>query len=347
MTIRKRVGRFGSLHGEGEGEMGHRSNDRLRLSSTAVRAILLIASVLVFLAGIQLFVLTEVTDRFFAWTIKAPLTAAFLGAAYWASFAMEFYASRQRIWAHARIAVPAVLVFTGITFLISLVHIDSLHLNEPSIVTRFLTWGWLVVYAVVPPLMIFGLFRQVRVSGVDPPGRRHLPGWFRALLIIHAALLLPVGAALLLAPSVSSFIWPWTLTPLTAPAIGAWLVGIGIAAIQAVGENDWRRIQPATMSYVAFGALELMALARFPGEVAWNAASAWIFILFLVSALGAGLYGCWQSATLGRQRSRGLYGFTSTTTAEAPSTSRLCISTSTDSVTTGAGQRRDGGPRGR
>jgi hypothetical protein len=43
---------------------------------------LLAASILVSLAGVQLFILTENTDRYFAWTIDPPLTAAALGGAY-------------------------------------------------------------------------------------------------------------------------------------------------------------------------------------------------------------------------------------------------------------------------
>jgi hypothetical protein len=44
-----------------------------------------IAAALAFIAGILLFVLAAGTDRFFSWTIEPPLTAAFLGAAYWAA----------------------------------------------------------------------------------------------------------------------------------------------------------------------------------------------------------------------------------------------------------------------
>jgi hypothetical protein len=116
------------------------------------------------------------------------------------------------------------------------------------------------------------------------------------LLITHAALLLPLGVTLLAAPEIAAQVWPWTLTPLTGRAIGAWLLGLGVAAVQAVGEDDWRRIQPATMSYVVFGSLELVAVARFPGEISWNTASAWVFLLFLLSALYAGFYGWWRAS---------------------------------------------------
>lgn len=37
---------------------------------------------LLFIAGVQLFVFSEQTDYYFAWTIGLPLTAAFLSAGY-------------------------------------------------------------------------------------------------------------------------------------------------------------------------------------------------------------------------------------------------------------------------
>jgi hypothetical protein len=42
----------------------------------------------------------------------APLTAAVLGAGYWASFALELLSARERHWARTRVAVPAVLLFS-------------------------------------------------------------------------------------------------------------------------------------------------------------------------------------------------------------------------------------------
>src|SRR5262249_11043822 len=48
------------------------------------------ASVLVLIAAWQLFVLTDHTDRFFAWTIGVPLTAAVDGAFYLAAFFLLF-----------------------------------------------------------------------------------------------------------------------------------------------------------------------------------------------------------------------------------------------------------------
>lgn len=71
--------------------------------------LLLAAGFLVLLAGFQLFILTEFTDQYFAWTIQPFITAAFLGGGYFASFLMEFLASRKKTWDEGRIVVPAVL----------------------------------------------------------------------------------------------------------------------------------------------------------------------------------------------------------------------------------------------
>jgi hypothetical protein len=268
----------------------------VRLTTLGMRRMLLAASVLVFIVGIQLFILGEMTDTLFAWTIKNPLTAAFLGAAYWASFAMEFLASRRRVWAYARIAIPAVLIFTGLTLVVTLLHLGQFHLASPNLITRGAAWAWLIVYAVVPPLMAVLLIMQLRAPGGDPPRQSALPGWVRAVLLVHAVVMIPLGLALLLVPQATVGLWPWALTPLTGRAIGAWSLALGVAAAHATWENDWARVHVATMSYTVFGVFELIGLARYPGNVDWSKPQASVYVLFLVSVLVVGIYGWLRSS---------------------------------------------------
>lgn len=94
-----------------------------------MRRLLYVAAVLVLLAGFQLFVFTGQTGTHFAWTIVNPLAAAFLGAGYWASVAIEGLCARQRVWANARIAVPSVFLFTVLTLVATLLHLDKFHLG--------------------------------------------------------------------------------------------------------------------------------------------------------------------------------------------------------------------------
>lgn len=272
----------------------------LRPVTSAMRWMLLIASGLVFIVGIQLYILTAQTERYFAWTINPPLTAAFLGAGYWASFAMEFLASRKRLWAHARIAVPAVLIFTTLTLIATLLHLDRFHLNDPNLLTRVAAWVWLAVYAIVPPVMAVLLVLQMRVPGYDPPRQAPLPRWIHLILRLHAVVMLPLGAALFLAPQAAAPLWPWMLTPLTARAVGAWLLALGVAAAHSSRENDWQRVHIATISYTVLGFFQLLALARYPQVVDWTMPAAWIYVVFLVSILLVGLYGWRQSVRFSR-----------------------------------------------
>ena len=268
----------------------------IRPLTAGMRRMLLAASALVFVVGIQLFILAEQTDRYFAWTINPPLTAAFLGAAYWASFLLEFLAARQPVWARARIAVPAVLLFTGLMLVATLLHLDRFHLDSAF------GWVWLAVYVVVPPLMLALLVHQLRVPGRDPPRRAPLRPWLRLVLCFHAAVLLALGAALFLLPQTAAPLWPWMLTPLTGRAIGAWLLALGVAAAHLSWENDVERGHVAMPGYAVLGGLELVALARYPGALDWGEPRAWVYLLFLLSVLAVGLYGWRAASSLGSPR---------------------------------------------
>jgi hypothetical protein len=257
---------------------------------SGMRAMFIVSCVTVSVAGFQLFVLSEYTDRFFAWTIDVPLTAAFLGASYWGSFALVFVASRQQAWAQARVAVPGVWLFTVLTLLATLIHIDLFRMDS------VFGWAWLVVYLVVP--LGYGVFwvRQLRIAGGEPLRQTPLPTWLRFVLGIQAAVMLIWGAALFLVPQTMAALWPWALTPLTGQAVGAWLIGIGVTAAQMCWENDLGRVYAGMAGLGVLGALQLLALARYGGgTVDWSRAGGWIYLLFVLSVFGVGSYG-WLEA---------------------------------------------------
>jgi hypothetical protein len=273
---------------------------RVRRLIPGMRAVLRLASLLVAVAGVQLFIFTGMTDQFFAWTIAPTETAAFLGAAYWAVSAVEFAASRQARWSRARITIPAVLLFSIATLVATLLHLDKFHLGPAySFTAQAAAWAWIAVYVFVPIAMTALLVVQLREPGIDAPRRYPLPRWLRATLGIHAIVFLPIGIGLFVFPSSVLRAWPWMLTPLTAQAVAAWLVGMGIAAASAWRENDWERVGVATITYVTLGALELIALVRFANQLDWTSAGAWVYAGFLVTLLAVGLYGVRETGRLG------------------------------------------------
>jgi hypothetical protein len=235
--------------------------------------------------SLSLLVLTERTDRFFAWTVSPPLTASFLGAGYAASCVFQFLAARQRLWIHARIAPLGALMFTSLTLLATLIHLDRFHLD--SLIGVF----WVLIYAIAPPVMLVLLIRQWRMPGADA-GRLHpLANWLRVLLGLQALVFLPLGTALFIAPAATAPIWPWVLTPLTARAIGAWLIAVGAGMAQAIWENDLDRIRIALVSFALYGALQLIAVARYPDAINWSSPQAWLFAAFPVILMLSGVVG--------------------------------------------------------
>jgi hypothetical protein len=255
------------------------------LLTPGMRRMLLAASGLVFLVGIQLFILTERTDEFFAWHVQPPLTAAFLGANYWASCLMELLAARQRTWAQARVAVPAVLLFTTLTLIASLLHLDRFRLDSVA------AWGWLAVYGSVPAIMGTLWILQRRAAGVDPPRTEPFPPGLCLVLAIQAGLMLGLGVILFVAPLAATDLWPWKLTPLTGRVTGAWLIGLGVFVAHVGWERDWARTRPAPPSLTLLGALQFLALARYPATLDWTRPSIWVFTLAVGSLMGVGLYG--------------------------------------------------------
>ncbi len=256
-----------------------------------MRWLLYAASVLVFLAGFQLTVFSEQTGTYFAWTIAPSITAAFLGAAYWAAVFVEVLAARQSTWAQARVAVPAIWLFTTLTLVVTLVHFDRFHFSSPIASAQGAAWFWLAIYAGVPVAMLVIGWLQLRVPGGDPPRGPAPRPWMRFMVLVEGGGMLAVGVGLLLVPTVVGSVWPWTLTALTGRAIGAWFVGMGFAAVHAFRENDFFRIRPLGAGYTVFAVLQLVALARYVGDVNWSAPAAWVYLAFLLNILPIGLFG--------------------------------------------------------
>ena len=277
-----------------------------RLLTTGMSRMLLVASGLVFVVGVQLFVLTEHTDRFFAWTVAPPITAAFLGANYWASFVLEWFASRERVWVRARTAVPSVLLFTALTEIATLLNIrfyDTALYRGAAFYPRALAvWTWILVYLSVPVVMGILLYRQGRAPGLNPARERRLPWPLRATFAVHSAMMLVVGAGLMFSARWATALWPWSLQvgdPTYVSAndwyVGVWLVGIGVMAGQVAWEDDLRRARYPMLSYFVLGLLQGIALARYPQNLDWSSRHAWLYLAVVVSIAVTGGLG-WRAA---------------------------------------------------
>jgi hypothetical protein len=268
-----------------------RADAAVREQTRTMRIALIVSAGLAAGAGLQLFAGTESTDRFFAWTIKPPLTAAFLGAMYLGALVLTALAARETAWANARISFIASACLVPLLFVVTMVHLERFHTDSDDVLTLVGTWIFITTYGWLPLLLLAGLVTQSRAPGVEPPRRTPLAGWMRATLAVHATLLGGLGLALLVAPTSVDRLWPWDLTPLTGRAAGAWLLSVGVAAAAGFRENDIRRLRVPFVAYVTLAILASMAVARYPGTPDWSHPAAWAIFAVLASMLVVGALG--------------------------------------------------------
>lgn len=247
---------------------------------------------LLFIAGVQLFILSAQTDTYFAWTIPLPLTAAFMGAGYWAALVHSFVTGANTSWERFRVALPAAFTATTLLLIATLLHLDQFHLDSPVFITRFVTWIWIAVYVVTPPIFLYFLVTRYRNMGPPLDQRKPFAGWVRAGLYLLAAFGLIFGLGLFFLPESFIPLWPWKLAPLASRAVGAWLATFGVAAATLARANDWVTGAGTLASLLAFCILQFVVLFRYFGSVDFANPLAWGYILFLLIGLvasGAGL----------------------------------------------------------
>ncbi len=249
-----------------------------------------LSAALAIIAGIQLYIGTDHTKTYFAWTIAAPLSAAFLGAGYWTGAVLLLLAVRERAWANIRIAFAAVSAFVPLMVLTTLLHFDRFHLTRAEFNPRLAAWAWMIVYVAVPFIVVAILVLQKRAPGGDPPLGPEASPVMRALIGANAVIALVVGVALFIFPQTMATVWPWPLTPLTSRAIGSGFLAMAAGSFQFLRERDWARTRIGTIPYALVGALQLLAILRYPSTVEWSRPGSWLYVLFMLAVLIGGAY---------------------------------------------------------
>jgi hypothetical protein len=234
---------------------------------------------------VLLFVFATKTDDWFSWTIKPPLTAAFLGASYWAAAVLFWWTLHRDDPRRVTVALLPVTVIGVLLLVATVIHWDRFH-------DDLFGWFWRVAYLTVPGALALVALPAIRAArAAAGRARSQLPGALRLLLALQGVVMVGVGVYLFLAPTSADALWPWDLTPLTARAVGAFVTGFGASALHAVAANDALRFEGAAFAYAALGALELLAVALHAGDLTGASGDSWLYVAFLASVLAAGLYG--------------------------------------------------------
>jgi hypothetical protein len=226
------------------------------------RAGVWILFVLALANGAFLYLLPSRALTDYAWAIKPPVDAAFIGAGFLAgtlATGLVLFATSR--WRSLQVLPPALWVLATTLAAATLIHHDKFKFGYPP------TWGWVIVYAGVPFAIPFLVARQRRNAEPEPPADPGLLG-VRVLSAIAGAAMILGAAALYLFPADVAPHWPWALTPLLGRAVAAWYAMVGTMLVSCA--LLLRRPSEAFIPYATLAAWCLLLLALpllQPGDV--------------------------------------------------------------------------------
>jgi hypothetical protein len=231
-------------------------------------------------ASALLYIWPDRTAQTFAWTIKPPMTAMMLAAAYMGGIVFFVQAARARLWHTVKVGFWPVIFFAGMLGIATILHWDRFNHSHISFYT------WTALYFTTPVLVFLVWLRNRKE---DPPRVEWqellLPVLLRLILGVVGVLTLLVSLFLFLFPQTMISLWPWTLTPLTARVLGAMfalpgMVGLGIAL-----DPRWSAARIILQSQAFSILMILIAVARDWADLNPSTLAAWLFIGGLVGIL--------------------------------------------------------------
>jgi hypothetical protein len=234
--------------------------------------------------GAYLYLSPGTADTDYAWPIRPPVNAAFLGAGFLAgtlATALVLFAATR--WRSFSTLPPALWVLATTLLVATLVHAERFKWHYAP------TWIWLVVYAGVPFVVPVLVALQQRVSEPTPPADASLRV-VRAASLVCGIVLVAGAVALFIAPVDVGRHWPWALTPLLARAVAAWYGMVGTMLLACAA---WlRRPSEAVIPYVTLAAWSLLLLALallHPDDVERSGRDfvAWVIAMVVLLALAA------------------------------------------------------------
>ena len=222
------------------------------------------------------------TEALWAWTIRPDMTALVMGGGYLSGAYLFLRVAREREWHRVGVAFLATTVFTTVLLAATVLHWDRFNHDHVSF------WAWLGLYIVTPPLLpwLWAVNRRTD-PGVAAADEVLIPRRLRVAVAVGGTLQLCVAVAIFLDPAGAARRWPWTVTPLTARTISAFVAFPAVAWLCFALEERWScfriAMQTATLGLVLVAVGAVRARADFDGP-------GWSVDLFpLVLALNIGL----------------------------------------------------------
>ncbi len=270
-------------------------DDRIFLVTRMVLGVVIVALLFAFAT---LYFNPQSTRTNFAWEIKPPITAVFMGAGYIAGAFMFVYAVFGRRWHRVKNSLLPVSTFAAIMLVITLLHYDRfIHSNLAFIL-------WLIIYIITPFLVPWLWFHNRSTDpGTPETDDKILPSsvrWLAGLMGAGSLLFWIVG---FFDPPLLIAIWPWTLTLLTARVICAWGALVSVGGLVLFREPRWSAWRYNIQAIALWQALMVIgSLIHRQDFKNGSLINGYFICILLVLALLAFLYGWMELSSTNKAR---------------------------------------------
>jgi hypothetical protein len=213
------------------------------------RAGLWVLFILAIANGAFLYLLPQLADTDYAWSIAPQVNAAVIGAGYLAGVVGTGLGLAANRWSLLRPLAPGLAVLALFLLAATAIDGDRFEWDYPP------TWAWTAIYAAVPfALALIWRLQGGAAAGAPRPRAGPLAlatGGLGSLLIAIGVLLFANADFLLDA-------WPWELTPLVARVVGGWYLLAGTVLLAA--RPELARPGRAPIAYATVGSWSVFLL---------------------------------------------------------------------------------------
>jgi hypothetical protein len=188
----------------------------------------------------------------------------------------------SRYYAEVRVMIPAIAIWTGMLFIVSLFYLSEFDYGRTQV------WIWFGAYIIYPLIALWLMWKdrasQEKLSGSD------LPAWVQNYLLVQGILVTALALVLLLAPEVMVSLWPWNITRLLAQIYSAPFLAYGISSLMISRRGTWAEIRVVVTAIFVFAVGVLLASFIHRALFSVGNLSTWLwFGGFLVATVMLGL----------------------------------------------------------
>jgi len=220
------------------------------------------------------------TGRLFAWPIKPTITPMILASVYLGGAYFFLRAATARHWHTVKGGFVPVGTFATLMGVATILHWDKFSHSHVAF------WLWAGLYFTTPVLIFWVWWANRRHDVPATSADLLIPVRVSRVIAVLGALSVLTALFLFLFPARAIAIWPWTLTPLTARAMGA-IFALGIAGLGALADRRWSSARILLQVAALMLALIVVAGARAAGELDPSRAMTWLIGAELAAALAA------------------------------------------------------------